>query len=218
MMHTKHTADPTTGELRLEDTDLVKRLRAQGLSDKELLHWNRLGSQESGRNKAIPEALLQAMVPEGHSTGPSLGHASMNSYSELTNQELLDFLKKDIYDDICGKSPLSSLNYVWVMCRFFTTFQIMEEELEKVRNPLYVQVYEKDPNWKASKRVGLVYLALKNDDKVVLRAMADAFEMFRLGFMNHIYWDDLDTDYSLEEKTKSGREEDEEGPDQCCVM
>ncbi|CAJ2511501.1 Uu.00g071260.m01.CDS01 [Anthostomella pinea] len=72
-------------------------------------------------------------------------------------------------------------------------FAQFENRLKAIRNPLYVQVYETDdPLVKEFPRVGLVGLALEVQDDECLRVMADEFQNPRAGFMNHIYWEDLE--------------------------
>ncbi|KAB5523099.1 hypothetical protein GE09DRAFT_1229844 [Coniochaeta sp. 2T2.1] len=122
---------------------------------------------------------------------PLLKQGSMSGYGDITSKDLLAFLKNDISNDICGSISISSLNYVWVMCRFFGQFMQFEDALSEVGNATYIQAYETDPGYRSHKRTGLVYLALTNNDEECLEIMAEEFERFRLGFMNHIYWTTL---------------------------
>ncbi|GJD02531.1 hypothetical protein ColKHC_11356 [Colletotrichum higginsianum] len=105
-----------------------------------------------------------------------------NRRTKLTGRELLDFVRVDVHNDVCGDSPISSLNYI---------FMRFEEELS-IQNPLYVRAYKTD-QWKRAKRIALVTLAMKDQDEECLRVMAEQFQRPRAGFMNFVCWDDLHT-------------------------
>ncbi|KAI0100618.1 hypothetical protein GGR51DRAFT_531879 [Nemania sp. FL0031] len=211
---TKHIADPITRQKRMEDTDLVNRARAQGISEEDLMALATFLPRIVRGEQTLPEAVREAVVPEGYTIGNLSKPSSKSGIPKLSGQELLNLLKLDISNDICGDIPLSSLNYVWTMARFMMLFHQFERELGKLRNPLYVQAYETDPLWQKQKRVGLAYLALHLQDEECLHVMAREFQNPRAGFMNHIYWDDLE---STGEEPRSNRGDDEL-PEQCTVM
>ncbi|KAI1434363.1 hypothetical protein GGR50DRAFT_687666 [Xylaria sp. CBS 124048] len=218
---TRRIVDSITGRKRLADTDLVRRARAQGITEKELLAWD---SFSSGMGKGkhpltdqLPQAVRDALVPEGYKVGNLPDTGSRAASRSLSGPDLLELLKLDISNDICGDIPLSSLNYVWTMCRFMMLFHQFEKELSKVRNPLYVMAYETEPLWQKQKRVGLAFYALHLQDEQCLRIMAREFQNPRAGFMNHIYWDDLESTQIYGEKLRAHRENDG-SPDQCSVM
>ncbi|EAQ85357.1 hypothetical protein CHGG_09371 [Chaetomium globosum CBS 148.51] len=75
----------------------------------------------------------------------------------LTGQYILLFAERDLTLDItdCRFRPLSAVNYVAVACTMMGIFQMMEAELARRRNALYVHVYERDETWAEAKRVGL---------------------------------------------------------------
>jgi len=218
LMHTKHSTDPKTGKKRMEDTDLVKRARAKGLSDEYLVSTKSNFPAASWAEQEVSDAVQKSLVPEGYTMGNLKGPPSMKSFGNISQRDLLELLRRDLYQDICGGTPYSSLNYVFVMARFMMQFHQFENELRKLRNPLYVQAYETDPHWRHHKRVGLAYLALERQDEECLRVMAREFQNPRAGLMNHIYWHDLDTSFEF-----GGDSEDKNlfsGPfaDQCTVM
>jgi hypothetical protein len=70
---------------------------------------------------------------------------------ELSGRELLALLKAEIFRDVCGDHPLSSLNYVAVTTVFMMAFMKMEDQLAALRNPLYVRAYETDREWSTRK-------------------------------------------------------------------
>ncbi|KAI1349493.1 hypothetical protein F5Y01DRAFT_185579 [Xylaria sp. FL0043] len=214
---TKHIADPITGQKRMEDTDLVKRARAKGLSEEELLAWATFPSDIVRGEQPLPEAIREALVPKGYRTANLPEPGGKGGNHKLPGQALLDLLKLDISNDICGDIPLSSLNYVWTMARFMILFHQFERALSELRNPLYVQAYETDPLWRKQKRVGLAYLALHLQDKECLQVMAREFQNPRTGFTNHIYWDGLDSTRLGGEEPRSNRGDDKL-LDQCIMM
>ncbi|KAI1821615.1 hypothetical protein F4861DRAFT_518110 [Xylaria intraflava] len=214
---TKHITDPITGRKRLEDTDLVNRARAKGLPEEELLGWATFTSTIAKGVPSVPEAVRKELVPKGYRVGNLSEPGAKGGDNKLSGQDLLDLLKLDICSDICGDIPLSSLNYTWTMARFMMLFHQFEMELGKLRNPLYVRAYETDPTMRKHKRVSLTYLALHTQDEECLRVMAREFQNPRAGFMNHIYWDDLESTKLCGEESRSSRGE-ERLPDQCAVM
>ncbi|KAI0966820.1 hypothetical protein F4678DRAFT_267352 [Xylaria arbuscula] len=214
---TKSITDPITGKKRMEDTDLVNRCRAKGLSEKDLLEWATIFPPTVRVEQPLPEAVQKAVVPEGYTLGNLRERGGKGSNHNVSGRDLLSLLQLDISNDICGDIPLSSLNYIWIMIRFMMLFHQFENRLRELRNPLYVQAYETDPLWKKHKRVGLAYLALHVQDEECLRVMAREFQDPRSGFMNHIYWDDLESTRLYGEKPKPNRGHDEL-PDQCTVM
>ncbi|KAI2638278.1 hypothetical protein GGS21DRAFT_510517 [Xylaria nigripes] len=214
---TKKITDSITGQTRLENTDLVDRARAKGFSDEKLMMYSNLPTSEVGAEQLIHEAIRETLEPEGYKVGnlPKLGdRGARNKY---LSQDLVDMLKTDITNDICGDLPLSSENYVWAMARFMMLFHQFEEELSKLRNPLYMKAYEIEPSWQKYKRVGLIYLALHVQDEECLRVMAREFQNPRSGFMNHIYWDDLQLT-RLPEHEPGRLDRDNQVPEQCIVI
>ncbi|KAI1428087.1 hypothetical protein F5Y12DRAFT_73515 [Xylaria sp. FL1777] len=214
---TKPITDPTTGQKRMEDTDLVNRARARGLSEENLLEWTTLPSRIVRGKQPLSEAVQEALVPKGYTIHNPPESDGKGGNHELSGQDLLGLLKLDISNEICGDLPLSSLNYVWTMARFMMQFHQFENELSKLRNPLYVQAYESDPSWRKQKRVGLTYLALHSQDEECLKVMAREFQNPRAGFMNHIYWDGLESSRLRGEEPRANRRDDE-FQDQCIAM
>lgn len=115
-----------------------------------------------------------------------------------TSREMLDILKHDVVDEICFRSPILSLNYASVTCRFLILFESIEDELRRLRNPLWVRAYEKDPLLMKEKRFSLTKLALTNDGEEYndecLRVMANVFQSPRMGWFQNMYWEDFPED------------------------
>ncbi|EHK48622.1 hypothetical protein TRIATDRAFT_10801, partial [Trichoderma atroviride IMI 206040] len=110
----------------------------------------------------------------------------------LSRRELLEAIRVDIYSDICGPFPYSSLNFPWVTARIMMLFMTFEDQLKKLHNPTYNQIYLANSGRNPEKRVFLVVAALAETDEECLRTMARVMEEQRGGWMDHIYWEDLD--------------------------
>jgi hypothetical protein len=200
ILRTKHITDPT-GKRVLERTPLVNRAISEGLSDETLLEMSsgllpRLQHHNDG--PAMTEAMLAAVIPEGytqHSRSPRYGRGGgASSKDTIVGRELLEAIKLDIITDVSGeRGPLSSLNYIWVATNFMILFTRIEDELKRLRNPLWVQAYEENPVLMREKRLSLTSLVLAGEDDECLEVMAEMFQNPRSGFMQHIYWEHLDT-------------------------
>lgn len=68
---------------------------------------------------------------------------------------LPEALKVDIYNDVCGAMPLSSLTYIWVAMRLLLLFIQLEQELDAVQNKTYKRAYETDRDSAQVKRFEL---------------------------------------------------------------
>jgi hypothetical protein len=72
-------------------------------------------------------------------------------------------------------------------------FSRIEDDLKRLRNPLWVQAYEENAVLMREKRLALTSFVLAREDDQCLEVMAEMFQDPRAGFMQHIYWEDLDT-------------------------
>ncbi|KAL7936515.1 hypothetical protein V8C35DRAFT_277939 [Trichoderma chlorosporum] len=135
----------------------------------------------------------------------------------LSRRDMLDLIRWDVYSDICGPIPYSSLNYFWVTARIMSLFMTFEVELEKVDNPTYRSIYVTNSGQISEKRVILAVAALSGDDEECLRIMARIMEEQRGGWMQHIYWDDLDSSLDRLRQHASHRNDTTE-PSRCTVM
>ncbi|TKW55997.1 hypothetical protein CTA1_11360 [Colletotrichum tanaceti] len=223
---TKQVVDPATGRKRLADTELVRRLRSLGQSDDELVAMADLLLKAKRSQDDELAAARSSFAADDEVDGykffsdAELAKAGKgdNRRTKLTGRELLEFVRVDIHNDVCGDSPISSLNYLSVTMAFLAQFMRFEEELGRVRNPLYVRAYETD-QWARAKRMALVTLAMKDQEEECLRVMAEQFQRPRAGFMNFIYWDDLvSASERLEEVAASRRPEDPADNAACSVM
>ena len=217
LSQTKHVIDPLTGKKVMESTELVKRARAIGIDDATMVKMSSI-TQNSNSNidRGITESVLAAL-PEGYRSArlPEYNHGGNSpGKGTLSSRELLSLIKLDIASDVSSETrPLSSLNFIWVTARFMLLFLQVEDKLRRLRNPLWVRVYEGNSTMTREKRGTLIALLLAEEEEECMRVFAEEFQNPRAGFMNHIYWDDLDTSESL----KSATAQEEAGPS-CTVM
>jgi hypothetical protein len=139
---TKQTMDPTTHQIRFDDTPIVKRARADGMTDEAIRDLDLASSPKLNINRS-----------------PDLREGSWTS--RLGREQLLELAKTDLRMDISSQlRPLSSFNYVADTCIMMSIFAKIETELAERRNKLYVSVYETDVRLARSKRIALVLLAM----------------------------------------------------------
>lgn len=198
---TKRVKDPATGHVVLEDTGLVKRARAIGLSDTKIIDRSTQFAHESQtrEHRELP-ASVHEKVPEGYTMDrmPDNPYRNRSSGCGAGTTTFLDMLKFDLAEDICGDTwPFSGINYLGALIKFYAFFMRVEDELQKRRNPLWVEAYEENPILMRAKRPALTMLALKGEDEECLEVMADVLQSSRENFRPHIYWHDLQTFDSL---------------------
>ncbi|EGR47421.1 uncharacterized protein TRIREDRAFT_108793 [Trichoderma reesei QM6a] len=134
----------------------------------------------------------------------------------LSRRGLLELIRCDVYSDICGPSPLSSLNYFWVTARMIMIFGMFEHELKRINNPLYNDIYVANSGRGIEKRILLAVAALSERDEECLRTMARILEEQRTGWLAHIYWDDLDT--TMDRLLRPRDDVEGPNPDVCSIM
>lgn len=57
-------------------------------------------------------------------------------------EEMMQLCGWDVYNSVCGDQPVLGLSFVWVTASVYVWFEMLEEELKKLRNPVYVNAYE----------------------------------------------------------------------------
>ncbi|KAK4210691.1 hypothetical protein QBC37DRAFT_447678 [Rhypophila decipiens] len=209
LSETKRIIDPATGEPKLEETELVRRMK-EVHPDSVLDKLARgLPMAERPEMPELPESVRRQIEQQfeqanpGYSSSwrdrPPPGAVEPRSWTtkrrfqglEVTDDVLLEMLKLDIMRDII----LSQI----------------EEALEAGNYKMYRDVYgSRAPELGSSiqKRYALVTSACTSNGREALRTIGSIFEDPRAGFMNHIYWDDLLQDLELP-KTKARREQEE---------
>jgi len=180
----KTTGDSSTGMRVLQDTPLVNRARASGMTDKTILEISSI-LKNSIEKQTVPKA-SRPPIPEGYTSGEDKDQPEK---ARTSWTDLLTFLKLDILHDISGKRrPVSSLKYVWVTSNFMLLFIKIEEKLKDLRNPSYIRAYSENSTMLRDKRVAPTIEALAGEDKKCMEVIAEEFQNPRVGFMNHIYW------------------------------
>lgn len=218
MALTKQETDPDTGKRVFQETPIIKRARASGVSDESIANMSK-SMHQIIYPPQIPEEFL-GEVREGYKSAmPTSKGASGAGYS---NSEILRLLKIDIFNDVSGEmGPLSSLNYASVTVHMMMVFSLIEGELKKRRNPLWLSAYEQDRNLMRHKRPSLTGLALAQEDDECLRVMAEIFDRTRVGFIGLIYWDDVEGMEDMIDRTSKANPDTLGAglvPDACTVM
>jgi hypothetical protein len=194
LMKTERVTNPATSEIRLKDTELVRRAKARGQSDAALLEAASITlpymdepDDEYAEDFMSGIAEFKDYKSRPHCNPYKLGEKKKGG--ELQGRPLLDLIRLDIFADVCGRAPLSSLNYVSITNMITMLFIRCEQRFREVRHPLWVQTYEHPvPQLRRQKRVALVIAAMQTKDEEALRIFATEFEEMRMGALG---WEDL---------------------------
>ncbi|KAK4615645.1 hypothetical protein CLAFUW4_10071 [Fulvia fulva] len=242
VMSTERMIDPETGERRLKETELVKRASR----DRDRKHASMLQDVASGSileaqrhaaatdvddDAAFTEAAMRQIPALNEYKLPPPGRDPYNLHQEqkkkrpvadAQGRDLLTLLRPDLFADVCGNNPVSSVNYVWVTCIIIMLFVKIEDHFSKARHPLWIETYERSsrsrPQW--LKRVDLVVKAMASENEDAMRLFAKAFEEMRGGILACVYWEDLKVGESglKEDSTSEDGSDGIPGPDQCTLM
>jgi hypothetical protein len=223
LINTERTINPATGETRLKETELVKRAKAQGESDAAMLEAASFSISGTNMNNETFEAAMRRIDLEEsnkYTRAPPQRNpyhvSEQKKHGQLQGCSLLEQLQLDVFADVCGRDPLSSLNYVWITCQFMILFIMCEDRLRETRHPLWVRFYEQPvPQLRQQKRFALVVAMMKNEDDQALKIFAEIFENTRMGTLGYIFWDDLRTEESGRKPAWDGHEIP---TNQCSVM
>ncbi|OAA60307.1 hypothetical protein SPI_05431 [Niveomyces insectorum RCEF 264] len=197
----KPIRDPVTGQERLPDTNLIRRLRAlnPNVTDETILQGYTPFSDAAFKDKA------------------AANRQKTRASRRVTMEDMLAFVKLDLTNDVCGMNePLSSINYVWATILFLMHFIEIEDKLEKRHNETFMGLYESDRVPGRAKRVRLVSMAMAKEDDECLRVMAEVLRNSHAGLMNHVYWEELRPVY--ETKEAGEREQDVDPTDMACTV
>ncbi|KAI8656172.1 hypothetical protein NCS55_01272100 [Fusarium keratoplasticum] len=200
---------------QLKDSPLFLRAKAAGVDGSAILEMADKLANIKKTETAVPQSLIDSITTQGYrSMAPGsldmATGAARKTASRVTGRDLLEFARADILSDVAGMRPLLSFNYLSSIVVFLWVFAQIEDRLSEARNRSYIDAYERPGP--ADKRISLVLLALAEQDQKCLRIMGEAFEACRSGFMDYIYWDDLDTESALRERPGNS------SPEACVVM
>lgn len=115
LKNTERVIYPITSEKNSKETELIKRAKSSGQVDAALLEDASILVADPDSNDVASEAFVQRIV--------KLKDCKMepkhNQYQglkkkreQLQGPALLNVLQLDVFADVCGNTPLSSLNYV----------------------------------------------------------------------------------------------------------
>ncbi|KAF2712349.1 hypothetical protein K504DRAFT_371948 [Pleomassaria siparia CBS 279.74] len=220
LMSTERVMDPVTGEKRLKETELVKRAKARGQNDAALLEAASISVPGLDDDNKDYEAFMRRVAElKDYKMGPRRNpyHLSeQKKRGQLQGCALLGVLRLDVFADVCGNTPVSSLNYVWITFHIMLLFMKVEDRFRETRHPLWVKAYEHPlPRLRHQKRLALVVAAMADEDDQAMRLFAEVFESMRIGALDCIFWEHL----RQEESGATPRGDDDETlADQCSVM
>ena len=200
-------ADPSCNEKRLKETELVRRaMLSHGKTNAELLE---VASATKAFKRDFPD-----FTDYRSETSRDPYRVSRNKQKDqLQGSGLLRFLRVDIFADVCGNIPLSSLNFEAITSHMMFLFLKFESKLREAPHPVWIDIYENPaPQWRRQKRVALVVTAMTSEEDSFLKIFVDVFEESRIGVLAHIFWDDLQHD---DAGTKPPPDDDELPADRC---
>jgi len=208
MAQTKQVVDPVTGKKKLQETNLVRKARAKGLINDEVISSlsNAFSYMQLHKTKEHEENMrrIKNVLSDGHGLGnsPLTKSPGLNAESSgnsggggaISEIELFKILLRDLYADICGTRPISAYNYICAAAYFMQVFHQIEVELSKRNNPVFAHVYEENRGqWRSNKRSNLVFEAMRTRNQECLEVMADILNSHACGWAENCYWRDLDT-------------------------
>ncbi|KAH8812893.1 hypothetical protein F5884DRAFT_730209 [Xylogone sp. PMI_703] len=177
LSQTKVITDPETGKRVLENTKLISRSKAAGMWKDQIDGMSsELDALVERRYVFEPKAIDEILgpVPEGlENMIPKF--MSDRKKQMYTGMELLAMIQVDFYNNICGETQLLALNSAWVTSRFLMLFQEIEQELCRLRNPLWVRAYEKGPREIRLKRGLLTVMMLNEQEPECMEVLARLF-------------------------------------------
>lgn len=190
----------------------LDRIPSENLGEQTLLFNLRSHAESFGQRSADtgrPHPL--------HLDHPTPALPQLPKLKDLSRRELLEAIRLDIRSDVCGTFPYSSLNFPWVTARMMMIFMTIEDELQKLNNPTYNEIYLANSGRNPEKRVFLVVAALSENDEECVRTMARVMEEQRMGWMQHMYWEDLDDLDQVRDHSMDDRD-DVMAADACSIM
>ncbi|EFQ28783.1 uncharacterized protein GLRG_03927 [Colletotrichum graminicola M1.001] len=186
----KQVTDSQTGEKTLEETDLIRRAKAELKVDND-------------------ELLGMAIL--GIASAPIGVEPASHAGTRLTGEKLLRLVKKDIYNDVCGDSPSSGINYLGVAASVLFHHDSIERELLRLENPRFLEVYlSNDPD----RRLFSLNHIMNLRDEACLQAMAGVMETFRTSLKDFVYWEDMGRAADMPDRSSAEKPTDK----QCSVM
>ena len=187
---TRHIVSPETGEAAMLSTELVKRARAQGFTERELLSM--AGYVEQGRQLgAHTQRIYQGLFD-----GPLHRPSGTKHTAPLDSLCMLDNAHQDFLQEMHGSDrPVCGLNYLLIVQVCMLWFDDVEEALKAEDHPFWTETYADSCDNVAIKRKALVRHVLKeghrkNGDDWFLDMLVEKFDTPEWGAhkSDNMYW------------------------------
>jgi hypothetical protein len=210
----EQVADPSSNEKHLKETELVRRaMLSHGKTNAQLLE---AASITTSATTALKSAFPEYTDFNSDASRDPYRVSQERQKEQLQGSSLLQILRADIFADVCGKAPLSSLNLVAITSHIMLLFLEFESKLQEARHPLWIDTYEHPlPQMRRQKRVALIVAAMGSEDDSALKIFAEVYEDLRTGVLANIFWDDL---REKETGVKPPADDDELPADRCAIM
>lgn len=231
LSQTRRVRDPVTSVWRLEETDLVKQVRAAGMDESFILALDPLfellrderQTQRAQMTLSIPDCSSpQILGLYDANKSPKKEENSVDPAKyEITGERMLRMLYNDIRGDVCGgdRRPLSSLNYIGITIQMLQYFEELELESRNSSSTMFKRpsVSNAGPNVqckiRGDQRLYVTLCALRGKDEELLKSMAIVFERCGGRFIDNIYWSVEDDEAEMSRRSKM-----EDDSPSCCVM
>ncbi|KAI8930952.1 hypothetical protein NX059_011967 [Plenodomus lindquistii] len=222
LTQTKREVTADAAQIRLKETELIRRAKSKGRTDEELLEAASVALPPKEYDEANTQAIIGRIAElKDYKMGPRRDPFRVSEdkkQEQLQGGVLLDSLRADVFADVCGRDPVSGLNYVFITTHMMMLFMEFEDGLRKARHPLWVSAYEQPaPQLRLQKRVTMVVGAMADKDEDAMKIFAAAFQKLRIGAIGCLFWDDLREDENGL-RVKAVEDDDPVPTHQCCVM
>ncbi|KAK0665631.1 hypothetical protein QBC41DRAFT_257934 [Cercophora samala] len=210
LQHTKTVLDPSTGQQRIRDTELKRRLADNGMSEEEIAAFT-------------PQTVAPVMIDESTS---SSGRCTGDYYPfEIGNRDLFTVLRFDITCDLVSTQPFSGFNYLAIQASCIHFFSEIFRALDEAQNKTWMAVRKScklDGRFLALS-LAIRVLKLGDQDEECLKLIAEALDSNRCHAtaISHIYWHRIMVPYSVggtKKNPANGEGDSLVGDDPCCVM
>jgi hypothetical protein len=221
MLRLGESVKPTSSELSGHN-ELIKTLKDHGADVEDMIaaasHIMDVSARGNEDDDDMDAVLQQFEEYKSKQPAPKMNPYNVKKHQRdnIQGRDLLNLVRYDIFADVCGKKPMSGLNYLSITMHMIMLFMSIEDRLKESQHPLYSRTYGNTAtSSRGSKRAALITAIIAEEDTGALKLCAEVFEKFRVGAIPNVFWGDLREEESGGPKE---RDADEIPMDQCLVM